>query len=102
MNTKPMARLTPAPAHPRTRAAILKQSRSALLWGLLGFAALQAGYLLLVQLWRPDLRDPEYGYKRDCLLACVRAEPERPLVLVLGSSRTEMGFRPDVLSARQT
>lgn len=84
------------------RSALRKQSGPALLWGLLFFAAMQAGYLLLVQFWRPELRDPEYGYKRTCLLDSVRAEPDRPLVLVLGSSRSEMGFRPDVLNSCRT
>ena len=46
----------------------------------------------------PRLRDPEYGKRLERVHARIAEHPGRPLVLVLGSSRTAMGVRPDVLA----
>jgi hypothetical protein len=43
-----------------------------------------------------ELRDPEYGYRLKMLRQQVRQHPQRPLVVILGSSRTAQGIRPDV------
>ncbi len=69
----------------------------ALVWGLLFFACLQLGLDAAMERWRPELRDLEYGAKRSRLRARRRENPGRPLLLVLGSSRTNLGFRPDAL-----
>lgn len=42
------------------------------------------------------LRDPEYGLRLNSLRERRREHPNRPLTVVLGSSRTAMGVRPDV------
>jgi hypothetical protein len=42
----------------------------------------------------PRLRDPEYGRRVERLRARVAEHPNRPLVLVVGNSRTAMGVRP--------
>jgi hypothetical protein len=47
--------------------------------------------------WHPELRDLEYGSKRARLLQRRSESPGRPLLLVLGSSRAALGFRPDAL-----
>jgi hypothetical protein len=47
-----------------------------------------------VELAWPRLRDPEYGRRAERLRARVAEHPHRPLVLVVGSSRTAMGVRP--------
>jgi hypothetical protein len=66
----------------------------ALAWALVVFLAGQMAYLVVLERWRPDLRDPEYG----CKLALLRPRlKNRPLLLALGSSRMDLGFRPDVL-----
>jgi hypothetical protein len=69
----------------------------ALGWGLLFFACLQLGLAVVMERWRPELRDLEYGAKRARFRARRRENPGRPLLLVLGSSRTNLGFRPDAL-----
>src|SRR5262249_48739335 len=46
----------------------------------------------------PILREPEYGHKLARLSEALHAAPERPLVLVFGSSRTQIGLRPEVLA----
>jgi hypothetical protein len=74
-------------------------ARAALAWGLAGFAALQFALVVLAERWCPEIRDPEYGHKLARLKAVAAAAPGRPLVVVLGSSRAALGFRPDALPA---
>jgi hypothetical protein len=69
-------------------------ARNALLWALALFVCGQAALAVGIERSRPELRDPEYGYKLARLRACLARNPGRPLLLVLGSSRTELGFRP--------
>lgn len=45
--------------------------------------------------WRPSARDPLFGRKLALLRARLEAEPGRPLVLVLGTSRSALGLRFD-------
>src|SRR5262249_50631116 len=66
-------------------------------WGLLGFACLQLGLALLLEHHGPEFRDPEYGLKLRCLRQRLAEHPNRPLLLMLGSSRPAVGFRPGVL-----
>jgi hypothetical protein len=72
------------------------------LWGLVIFVAFQLVFLTAKETWWPALADPEYGRK----LARLRARlserlPRRPLALILGSSRVDMGFRPGELLVNQ-
>jgi hypothetical protein len=68
------------------------RSRRVLLWGLLAFAGLHLGTAVALERLLPAVRDPEYAAKADRLRALVRQAPDRPLVLVLGSSRVLMNF----------
>ena len=66
-----------------------------MIWGLVFFAGLQLALVVCVDQWQPVLRDAQFGRKL-ALLEAARAEhPTRPLLLMLGSSRTAVGFRPD-------
>jgi hypothetical protein len=67
-------------------------ARKALAWALGFFLAAQVVLNLVVDYWRPQLRDPEYVFKRNLVRAVRRRTPGRPLVLVLGSSRVQMGL----------
>jgi hypothetical protein len=72
-------------------------ARCNLAWGVVCFLVLQATSIALVDGWHPELYDPEYGL-RLALVRVRRAEqPGRPLLLFLGSSRTVLSFRPEVL-----
>jgi hypothetical protein len=74
-----------------------RQRRAELAWVLAGFAVVQFGIALAVDQLGWQVRDPEFSNLfRD--LEQRRAEaPDHPLVLVLGSSRTALGLRPDRL-----
>src|SRR5262249_43309369 len=70
------------------------------LWAI---ATVVCGHLalsLVVAKWRPELRDPPYGHKLARLREQLAEQPGRPLALVLGSSRSLMGVRPDLLTDR--
>lgn len=79
---------------------LARSSAAALAWSLLGFTAGQLVLSLILYSWWPALRDPEYGQRLDALRQQITAKPGRPLVLILGSSRTAMGFRPEVLATQ--
>lgn len=74
-----------------------RRALRALRWGLCSFVLAQLALIGLMERWRPDLRDPSFG-RRLAILRYQRAKhPDRPLLLALGTSRAEMGFRPDRL-----
>jgi hypothetical protein len=71
-------------------------------WGLLGFALFQIGLAVAVEHRLPGVRDPEYADKLERLRKCTVDAPGRPLVLMLGSSRTIVGFEAGRLSGSST
>ncbi len=75
------------------RRAFARRSALAVAWGVVAFAAGQFALALAVERWLPALRDPEYAAKAERLRARVAEAHDRPLVLVLGSSRVQMGLR---------
>jgi hypothetical protein len=64
----------------------------ALLWGLGVFWAVQLTIGAAVEHLLPDIRDQEFTTKLRRLRALVQSAPDRPLVVMLGSSRTLMAF----------
>jgi len=70
------------------------RGRAVLATWLVMFAALQVGLGQAIDRWAPELRDAEYGRKLALLRAAQAAHGDRPLLLVLGTSRTAFGFRP--------
>jgi hypothetical protein len=76
--------------------------RACLLWGLAIFAAIQGIVLIATQSLCPHLRDPEFGYKLNALRELHAAEPDRPLLVLLGTSRTGQGIRPGVMPELRT
>jgi hypothetical protein len=77
----------------------LGQARRLVTWFALGLVGLQLALAAALEWWRPDLRDPEYGNKLSLLRSRQAEAPDRPLFLVLGSSRVLNGLRPDRLDA---
>ena len=70
------------------------RSRTVVATFILATIAFNAGATYFLDDIRPDLRDPEYGRRIIQLRARITENPERPLVLVVGSSRTAMGVSP--------
>ena len=87
-------RLWPAPSRRR-------RSRSAMLVGVFAFVLAQLGLALAVETRRPEWRDPEFFHRQKRLIKIVRWEREqghrRPLVIILGGSRPQMGLSPEHL-----
>jgi Protein of unknown function (DUF1574) len=71
--------------------------KKTLLWALLGFVLLQVGFSVVVDTWHPELYDPEYDVRLKLLRQRMGEEPDRPLLLLIGSSRTVNCFRPEIL-----
>jgi hypothetical protein len=94
--------LADAGRSPRGRQRLAAHTRACLLWGLTFFAASQGTVLLVTQSLMPHLRDPEFGYKLNALRQQHAAEPDRPLFVLLGTSRTGQGVRPGVMPDLQT
>jgi len=74
----------------------VNRSRRMLVWCCLLFLTGQGMWSTVAE-YVPKLRDPSYGDKLTKLQRRTRAFPDRPLVLMLGSSRT--GYALDGLSA---
>jgi hypothetical protein len=61
------------------------------------FACCQFGFSLLMDRWQPELCDPEYGYKWSHLRNRLTREAGHPVLVAIGSSRLNLGLRPEVL-----
>jgi hypothetical protein len=71
----------------------MRQSgRAVLLWTLVLYAVAQAGLVLAMERWHPTFCLSIADHKWRRLRRIVASEPDRPLLLMLGSSRTEQGF----------
>jgi hypothetical protein len=86
----------PAPRG-RARGNPARAAAAALGFGLLFFACLQLALAVLLERPRSRLRDPEFATRLPRLRARLAERPGAPLVLVLGSSRPLIGFRPTAL-----
>jgi hypothetical protein len=83
----------------RRRAKTVTRARAALAWGLALFVCGQVG-VRLGQRLDPQIGEREFGRKLSDLRSTLAANPGRPLLLMLGSSRVATGFRPDALPSR--
>ncbi|HEY2785615.1 MAG TPA: hypothetical protein VGJ05_11635 [Fimbriiglobus sp.] len=71
-----------------------RRARRSVLIGLTAVATGHLGLAVAVETNRPQWRDPDYGHR----LPLVTAVPKnRPLVVALGSSRTQMGVCPSAM-----
>src|SRR5687768_15698615 len=89
------ADVTPARApRPAARGARARSARRALACGALVFAALTVALAVAAETKKPEWRDPEYGHRLKRMREIRRFGPDRPLVVVIGSSRAQMGVSP--------
>lgn len=75
--------------------ALRARGRSAVLWGLACLLAAPLGLTWVQNRFHPEWRDPEFADRQLRLEAVRAANPGRPLVVVLGTSRVTQGLRPD-------
>lgn len=79
-----------------------RRSRTAIFSLLLGYLGIQLAFIIWADTTRPGMYDPEY-YGRERILLERRAEhPDRPLLLLMGSSRSVNLFRPERLEPFHT
>jgi hypothetical protein len=80
----------------------VSRARAALVWGLLWFVAAQVAFIVVADGWFPGVYDAEYHARLATLRARLAETPNRPLLLLVGSSRTVMSFHPEVLPPLRT
>ena len=73
---------------------IRRKSRAVLIWTLAFFVVGQFGLGLFVYWRHPEMCDAEFRIRLRDLRARLAEAPGRPLAMIVGSSRTAMGFRP--------
>jgi hypothetical protein len=95
---RPRSRAVAATRGRRRPAVFFRLARGELLAALIGFAVCQLALAVAVDCWLDAVRDPEFAYKLQRLQALRAEAPDRPLVLVLGTSRTNLGLHADLLS----
>lgn len=76
-------------------------ARRVLLWSLLAFAGVQLGGSVVLEHGWPPLFDRAFKAKFNHLQARRAAEPDRRLVVMLGSSRTLVGLRAGRLTRKE-
>lgn len=96
MNLLPVLRLLlPKPAAVARRGGSRRRhARAVVILGLGLVLAALLGMATAVETVKPEWRDPEYGHRLRQLQHLRAAHPGRPLVVAIGSSRTQMGVSP--------
>jgi hypothetical protein len=77
------------------------RSRAVFGWAVTGFVLLQLAFTAVVDVWFPLFYDREAAERNRQLCACLKEKPGRPVLLLMGSSRTTMSFRPDMVGPLQ-
>lgn len=89
-----VAVVTARATHPTARPSRRRAARAGLVAFAVALVLLYGAAGLALDVAWPRLRDPEYGRRTARLHERVAEYPNRPLVLVVGSSRAAMGVRP--------
>ncbi len=84
--------------HSGTRFRRSSCRRSVLSWGLAWIVAGQMAAVVFLEWRHPEFLDPKYGCRMLALRALHDEQKDRTLLVVLGSSRAEQGFRPGLLA----
>jgi hypothetical protein len=81
---------------------LVSRARAALLWTLGLIVVAHVSFFALLEHRHPEWYDAEYGTRRRASSNRWREEPDRPLLLVMGSSRLVLAFSPRELSELDT
>jgi hypothetical protein len=73
-------------------------ARQTLTWAAAWFVLVQLAAIALLEWKHPEVLDPKYGCRLAQLRTRLRRAPGRRLVVALGTSRAEQGFRPGLLT----
>lgn len=79
---------------PPPAATARRRARRAVLCGLVALLAAMVGMAVAVESVRTHWRDPEYGHRLRQIRHWKQTRPDRPLVVAVGTSRTQMGLSP--------
>lgn len=82
----------------RSARPVALRARGALLIGLALVVMAHVGMNIVMDTIRPELRDPEFGCRLEKIHALQSTHPDRPMLVALGSSRTQMGLVPGAMS----
>jgi len=85
------------PSAPDCQKKAYGRAKGALLWGAVVFLVAQAILAYIASRTHPEIRDPEFGYRLVRLHQLATEDSQRPLCLILGSSRTLCGICPPAL-----
>lgn len=86
----------------RRRQRMLSNARATLFWTSACFLTLHLGVHLILETSRAEAYDPEYQRRLTLLQERLSEAPDRPLLLVVGSSRIATGFRPETMPELRT
>src|SRR5260370_34791440 len=84
-----------------SRSRRLRGAPLAFFWGGLFYLLFQLTGAVLVEHWLPGARDPEFAVKVRHLQDRLDEAPGSPLVIMLGSSRTALGFKAGAVHVSQ-
>jgi hypothetical protein len=77
---------------------LMRRGRAGLLWFVGFYALAQLAFDLLLSRWHPTLQDDCQAHKLQQLRELAGREPDRPLLVMLGSSRTQCAFEASRLN----
>lgn len=86
------------PAKQSPRRLQQPRARAALIWGLLFVVVLHLGLNISLDAWVPEIYDFEFENHITELRRRVQESPDRPVLVLIGSSRTMTSFRPEILT----
>ena len=73
--------------------------RAIVLWTAAAFVLMQLALGVAVDVLLPQVRDPEYVHREQLLREQIACVPEKPLVVMIGSSRVLNGFDAETAAA---
>ena len=74
-----------------------RHGRRAIFSGIICIIISILGLNLALDTLKPQWRDPEYGHRLKRLESMIAVEPKKPTLVILGSSRAQMGLSPSTM-----